>query len=453
MVFGKCVLFPKLQSLGALRHDIVYEFIPMDNELLPVDFLSSQWVDKSACYLPTYVPLLSGIFGLVWTTMFLMCSTGSRTLTGLQRPWRILPPVFIFSLAMSGLCIYSSTVTQSGLQELCLKLGEITGSATCTYTVNVATLVYERRIRGVYQAIRLTITSAWLHTICWLLSAAVALARVILAVDFQLVRVKVELVGDIDKVLEQQEDHIRTVSPDIWIHNELTPAASSKIPIHSINKVHFTDASINTTEKDIDEASNSDILYFSKIQETDSVYYLVPTDNNQVSNLSEEELTPDVSVSSLEETIQSIPIMRQKGQENVNKRFLLKSSIGKTNQPILMEPEEAEKWAKKMRLYLKKMRDLSDKSVQISSSKTSFIENLRATQESELNITIEMRNILNANKNLNISDNNSANSEKNVTEQSNLQHISIQTDEAEQSTSHEPNDQATKSPRHKYKQD
>lgn len=72
---------------------------------------------------------------------------------------------------------------------------------SCTYTVNVATLAYERRIHGVYQAIRLTILSAWLHTVCWILSVLLTLARVILAVDFQLVRINVDLIGDIDKIL------------------------------------------------------------------------------------------------------------------------------------------------------------------------------------------------------------------------------------------------------------
>ncbi|OWR55618.1 hypothetical protein KGM_201217 [Danaus plexippus plexippus] len=67
--------------------------------------------------------------------MFLMCSTGSRVLTGLQRPWRVLPPVFLFSLAMGGLCIYTTAVTHYGLQELCIKLSEITGSTT--YVINI----------------------------------------------------------------------------------------------------------------------------------------------------------------------------------------------------------------------------------------------------------------------------------------------------------------------------
>ncbi|XP_050680243.1 uncharacterized protein LOC126976093 [Leptidea sinapis] len=198
----KCVLFPKLLSLTSLKHNIIYEFIPEDKDnMLPVDFVGTHWVEQSVCYLPTYVPLVSGIFGLVWTTMFLMCSSGSRLLTGLQRPWRILPSVFLFSLAMGGLCVYTSVVTHYGLQDLCVKLSEITGSTSCTYSVNVATLAYERRIRGVYQATRLTIISAWLHTGCWLLSALLTLLRILLAVDFQLVRVSASLNGNIERFL------------------------------------------------------------------------------------------------------------------------------------------------------------------------------------------------------------------------------------------------------------
>ncbi|CAH2045201.1 unnamed protein product, partial [Iphiclides podalirius] len=181
----KCVLFPKLLSLTSLRNNLIYEFIPDEKmaEMLPVDFLSTQWVDKSACYLPTYVPLVSGIFGLVWTTMFLMCSASSRTLTG------------------------------------------------CTYTVNVATLAYERRIRGVYQATRLTVASAWLHTICWLLSAMLALARVLLAVDFHLVRVTAHLQGNIDRMLERYERHVRTVTPDLNVKDYNLS--------YSVTRVHF----------------------------------------------------------------------------------------------------------------------------------------------------------------------------------------------------------------------
>ncbi|XP_072929798.1 uncharacterized protein [Epargyreus clarus] len=291
----KCVLFPKLLSLTSLRQNIIYEFIPEDKEIadmLPVDFLSTQWVDKSACYLPTYVPLVSGIFGLVWTTMFLMCSTGSRTLTGLQRPWRVLLPVFVFSLAMGGLCLYATIVTHYGLQELCTKLGEITGSSTCTYSVNVATLAYERRIRGVYQATRITILSAWLHTMCWLMSALLTVARVLLAVDFQLVKVSVQLRGNIDKMLEHHEKQIRTVSPDVWYKNETRSRFSSRS--QSSVKVHFqkkTQESRYTDTSSLDDeniqmaGSEGDILYRSTINPPASDSALVPDERNKLDRL------------------------------------------------------------------------------------------------------------------------------------------------------------------------
>ncbi|PZC80828.1 hypothetical protein B5X24_HaOG213815 [Helicoverpa armigera] len=204
----KCVLFPKLLSLTTVKHNVIYEFIPSTKDVgvLPVDFLSTQWVEKSTCSLPTFVPLVSGIFGLVWTTMFLMCSTGSRTLTG------------------------------------------------CSYTVNVATLSHERRIRGVYQATRLTILSAWLHTACWLLSALLALVRVLLAVDFQLVRISAQLHGDIDNILEQNEVQIRTILPDTSVSEENERA----------------------------DAQSQDLLYVSQRESSRSTLSLIPEEMNRL---------------------------------------------------------------------------------------------------------------------------------------------------------------------------
>ncbi|CAH0690251.1 unnamed protein product [Spodoptera exigua] len=288
----KCVLFPKLLSLTTLKHNVIYEFMPATKDFADLDFLSTQWVEKSTCSLPTYVPLVSGIFGLVWTTMFLMCSTGSRTLSGLQRPWRVLPPVFVFSLAMGSLCIYSSTITHYGLQELCVKLGEITGSPTCSYTINVATLTYERRIRGVYQATRLTILSAWLHTACWLLSAILALVRVLLAVDFQLVRVSVHLHGDIDALLEKHEVQIRTVSPDTWFNEKeecpsnINLSNPTKFPLKSILRAEEGGGGslqakeselIYLTEHDL-EQSESSVMYDQLSLATSEAVKKVPED-------------------------------------------------------------------------------------------------------------------------------------------------------------------------------
>ncbi|CAG9132852.1 unnamed protein product [Plutella xylostella] len=302
----KCVLFPKLLSLSAQRHSKIFEYLPLEQELantLPVDFLSTQWVEKNVCYLPTFVPLVSGIFGLVWITMLLMCNAGSRTQTGLQSPWRILLPVFIFSVAMGALCVYASVLTQAGLAEFCNKLAEATNSQTCSYAINVVTLLYERRISGVYQATRLTVLSAWTHTACWLLSAALVLARVALAVDFQLVRVQAVLDGDLDVMLQRNEKQIRSVYPELAIGKEKRDKGVQKdgaalgypqgpgvayypgtvFPADAVTPPG-TVPHEHVTIKLPDDASGKETIDLEKVQIDDEVYYIVPLPKTQSVN-------------------------------------------------------------------------------------------------------------------------------------------------------------------------
>ncbi|XP_063628160.1 uncharacterized protein LOC134799650 [Cydia splendana] len=214
-MFGeKCVLYPKLVTHSTI-HRMVHEFFSFKTEIqdleseIPVEFVTTQWAENSVCYLPTYVPLVSGLAGLVWTTMFLMCSSGtSNNVTGAQRHWRALPIMLLFCATMSVLCLYASAVTHSGLRDLCSKLADATNSPKWGFTLNVATLAYNRRIRGVYQATVLSIVSAWLHTICWILSTMLIVARVLLAVDFTLVHVWAQLVGNLDDILQKHETQI-----------------------------------------------------------------------------------------------------------------------------------------------------------------------------------------------------------------------------------------------------
>ncbi|XP_046971589.1 uncharacterized protein LOC124538547 [Vanessa cardui] len=460
----KCVLFPKLLSLTSFRQNIIYEFIPEDKEvsdMLPVDFLSTQWVEKSACLLPTYVPLVSGIFGLVWTTMFLMCSTGSRVLTGLQRPWRVIPPVFLFSLTMGALCVYTSAVTHYGLQELCLKLSEITGSTTCTYTINVATLAYERRIRGVYQATRLTILSAWLHTGCWVLSTVLAVARVILAVDFQLVKVSVQLQGDIDKMLERHERHIRTVSP-------LTIEAN-----RSIDKVHRTESLIQIHFKKQEILRNSElinvrstkydegnILYFSDVTEEPSESALVQSELDKLNKIraynavaSEHRFivkmlfslfddigvseTTDIisTLSSVESVTQMRPkIVRQFGQQHISSKLKILGSPVRIGDDRFVGSHEAEDIALEIKeeLQARLNRKFSDLKKTDNDSPTDILLN----QQSSMNITSEMKTNLEKKPDTKLGASTSESNEPSTSRgekkselKSNLKQVGIQTDE------------------------
>ncbi|XP_047537158.1 uncharacterized protein LOC125071111 [Vanessa atalanta] len=464
----KCVLFPKLLSLTSFRQNIIYEFIPEDKEvadMLPVDFLSTQWVEKSACLLPTYVPLVSGIFGLVWTTMFLMCSTGSRVLTGLQRPWRVIPPVFLFSLTMGILCVYTSAVTHYGLQELCLKLSEITGSTTCTYTINVATLAYERRIRGVYQATRLTILSAWLHTGCWVLSTVLAVARIILAVDFQLVKVSVQLQGDIDRMLERHERHIRTVSP---LTMEANSSVNRFLRTESLIQIHFKKQELKASFLRNSELSHvrsskydeGNLLYFSDITKEPSEPSLVQSERDKLNKIraynavaAEHRFivkmlfslldgigvtqTPDIiSTLSSMESISEMrpPIVRQFGQQHISSKLkILGSPVQiQDDEPVGIHEAEDISLEIKQDLQARFNRKFSDLKKNNNISPTDILLN----QQSSMNITSEMKTNIEKKQDAKFvamtSDTNepgTSRGEKKNELKSNLKQVGIQTDE------------------------
>ncbi|CAH0728505.1 unnamed protein product, partial [Brenthis ino] len=365
----KCVLFPKLLSLTSLRQNMIYEFIPEDKETvdkLPVDFISTQWVEKSACLLPTYVPLVSGIFGLVWTTMFLMCSTGSRVLTG------------------------------------------------CTYTVNVATLAYERRIRGVYQATRLTIFSAWLHTACWVLSAFLALMRVLLAVDFKLIRVSVQLQGNIDRMLEQHERHICTVSPDTLESNHYS---RSKVLMHFKKKDFHS--SLMKYKQDIKKEDLGNVLYYSEVMEQISEPSLVTAERRKLDKLSAcddvpkehqfivkmlynildtVEATQDVDIpssssSTITEFDSSVAIARQYGQQRISST--LNQDTKKPSEELsFMDLEEAEEIAMELRRNLHEKLNKQLNEIKIPRHKKSNKESTESTMNmaSDTKIAVQKKN-------------------------------------------------------------
>ncbi|XP_049704118.2 uncharacterized protein LOC110383647 isoform X1 [Helicoverpa armigera] len=414
----KCVLFPKLLSLPSIKHNVIYEFVPSTNDLgiLPIDLLSPQWVEKSTCSLPTFVPLVSGICGLIWTTLFLMCSTGRR-LTGLQRPWRVIPPMFVFSLVMSCVCIYSSVVTHYGLHELCTKLGEITGSPTCSYTINVATLLYERRIRGVYQATRLTILSAWLHTACWLLSAVLALVRVLLAVDFKLVRVSAQLHGDIDNILQRHEVQIRTISPETLVNeeNERTRASSNDFIFLAKHEVTMSDQSLVPDKRY--EALDEDTAFIVKM-----LYDLLKT--LPLTDLSI--LRPTSMAPFSEPNLMASDIFRQYGTEVLKSRVNTSElqSGSRTSEPVL-EDDDVKEVVERIDSLILSQHDKVKKSregisFRNESPRASTSRRSRIGDESVMNITPEMRRVLDTAEDVKL---------KNQARLSSLRTISVQTDD------------------------
>ncbi|OWR54385.1 hypothetical protein KGM_202250 [Danaus plexippus plexippus] len=164
--------------------------------------------------------------------------------------------------------------------------------------MNVATLAYERRIRGVYQATRLTIYSAWLHTACWILSALLAFFRVIFAIDFKLVKITVQLKGNLDRMLERQETHIRTISPEPELKNTPLEYTSSAVHIHfkkkdfQANYDSVRDIKEYSTRDDQEDSGN--LLFYSPRGQDKSERSLLPSSPGRLDQLqAHDNLTED----------------------------------------------------------------------------------------------------------------------------------------------------------------
>lgn len=116
---------------------------------------------------------------------------------------------------MGCLCFYTSVITHRGLNELCNKIGEINGHSSCQIGLTLVRGLFEKRILGVYRVITITILTSWLNTFAWILSTLLIIIRVCLVSDFQLVKVTVELRGDFEKILDEYETQIRSITPTI----------------------------------------------------------------------------------------------------------------------------------------------------------------------------------------------------------------------------------------------
>ncbi|XP_050672046.1 uncharacterized protein LOC126970260 [Leptidea sinapis] len=115
-------------SSSNLKLDIVTD----DEKRTVLDTTRSLFGTDSDCDYAEYIPIISFIMAIIWSTMFTMCPGGGHSRSGLQQPWTILPPALIFSIIMVGLTGHSFTTTNKGIDGFCAAFYNITNSTTCS---------------------------------------------------------------------------------------------------------------------------------------------------------------------------------------------------------------------------------------------------------------------------------------------------------------------------------
>ncbi|XP_041969132.1 uncharacterized protein LOC121725982 [Aricia agestis] len=152
-----------------------------------LDTVSSLFGRTSDCQFAEYMPLMSMMCAVTWATFFTMCPGGGHSRSGLQKPWRILPPAFLFALVMVGLTGHSFTRTNEGLGTFCAAFHNITNTTSCSSvdahlasSANVS-WSFSGRVAGT----RAASAAVWGS---WACAAALFLARCLAAPDFRVRR-------------------------------------------------------------------------------------------------------------------------------------------------------------------------------------------------------------------------------------------------------------------------
>ncbi|XP_063387161.1 uncharacterized protein LOC134673148 [Cydia fagiglandana] len=196
-----------------------------------LDLMRTFFGSRTDCEFVEYMPIVSTVFALVWTTLFVMCPGGGHARFGLTQPWRILAPALVFTLVLVGLTASSFTQTNRGLREFCSAFYNYTNATTCS-SVNVfmerswnATWKFGSRA----EATRAASAGVW---VSWACAATLLIVRCLTAPDFQLKKTGVYLAKDPEQkitphLLKSRRRGRKSPSPSKSVRSE--PTATTEL--------------------------------------------------------------------------------------------------------------------------------------------------------------------------------------------------------------------------------
>lgn len=126
------------------------------------------------------------------TVMFVICGKGGKSDSHsfLPQAWRIVSPALIFFLIMTILSIVNLVIVQGGMNSFCESFKLELPDVSCEIAMNRFMTMPMKASPGLLHTTLTSFNYAAFSS--WLLSALVLLARIILVIDFQLVRVTIK---------------------------------------------------------------------------------------------------------------------------------------------------------------------------------------------------------------------------------------------------------------------
>ncbi|XP_058116215.1 uncharacterized protein LOC131258843 [Anopheles coustani] len=160
-----------------------------------IDEYWSNWSSGAYCETLKNMPLFQGICCTIWLAIFLMHGPGGI----LPQPWRIVFPSLIFFLGCLATSLTTASFITRGLNQLCAefqKVESLRGLDCGRLVVYFALSKESTSLVQVDKNFFLTLIFPWVWFGATCLGFFVILLRIILMVDFQLLRVVISKHGD-----------------------------------------------------------------------------------------------------------------------------------------------------------------------------------------------------------------------------------------------------------------
>jgi hypothetical protein len=154
--------------------------------------MHSAWGFKSSCEYSVFIPIFQLCFAIILSVMFVICGKGGKgdTHSFLPQPWRIVTPALVFFLVMLFMSIAYVSIVQSGVTSFCKELTKNIPGIDCSIALNHFALRSYAAMPSTY--LILLNVFIWILLSCWIILTTIMIARIILAVDFQLVKITVK---------------------------------------------------------------------------------------------------------------------------------------------------------------------------------------------------------------------------------------------------------------------
>lgn len=202
---------------------------PEPNHLHIINKKDTTWSDPDFCEFLTYTPLVHALVGIIWLALYSMHGPGGEGIGSIiPKPWRIIIPSLVFFTICGISAIVCASFTCEGLADFCSQIQNNSEAQDCARLISQYSFSQSNDLVLPDKNYYLLTSFSWIWVGCYICGFLIMVMRVLLVVDFELIRVVISIVEE------------ETVSGDAQLSFELLQESKSITSSLSIREVQGT---------------------------------------------------------------------------------------------------------------------------------------------------------------------------------------------------------------------